>query len=398
MPAASAADGLDSSLRPAWADAALQALGFPDGWTAWSKRHAASSKKADRESESQTGPQTAAAWLKHARTILDAHLIEPAWEPCWKGPPRLLEQRTNYGLWSRPARLGPWRDSAVWLLLPDDHPLTGKHNTSSANKTYPAALLLHDHGACFDIGKEKLIMPPAGELCRALADSWIRQNYGGMYWGDELAARGWVVMAVDALGWGDRAGGAYEGQQAIASNLFNLGSSWAGLIAREDQSALRLLAGMENIDQERLLVFGHSMGGFRAAQLGALTSLQPIIAAACFLNPLAAAIQPGANRTRGQSAFAMTHPGLSRHLDFADIAALCAPRRLCLINGSDDRLFPLDGFRQAVRPVVNLYRNLACENNFATRIHQGGHFVDKTDFEWILTQMGVPVSASPLLP
>ena len=61
--------------------------------------------------------------------------------------------------------------------------------------------------------------------------------------GDELARRGYVVLAVDALGWGDRGPTTYEEQQALASNLYNLGSSLAGLMAREDVRAAGFLAG-----------------------------------------------------------------------------------------------------------------------------------------------------------
>ena len=66
---------------------------------------------------------------------------------------------------------------------------------------FPAALLLHDHGSKFDIGKEKLIQPWYDEARLASARAWAAKYFTGRFIGDELAARGYLVLAVDALGW-----------------------------------------------------------------------------------------------------------------------------------------------------------------------------------------------------
>ena len=103
---------------------------------------------------------------------------------------------------------------------------------------FPAALLLHDHGSRFDIGKEKVVKPfdePEERL--QSAHEWADESYGGRFIGDELAKMGYVCLAFDMLNWSDRGGVGFEGQQALASNLFNLGASFAGLIAYEDLRA-----------------------------------------------------------------------------------------------------------------------------------------------------------------
>ncbi|MGN1247812.1 MAG: dienelactone hydrolase family protein [Paludibacteraceae bacterium] len=75
----------------------------------------------------------------------------------------------------------------------------------------PAVLLLHDHGAHFTIGKEKMVCP----ICPAEADSaceatlqdarrWVNKFYDGMFVGDSLAQAGYVVLAIDAVYWGER--------------------------------------------------------------------------------------------------------------------------------------------------------------------------------------------------
>ena len=94
---------------------------------------------------------------------------------------------------------------------------------------HPAVLLLHDHGAKFDIGKEKVIRPwdvPSAIITSSAG--WIKTNYGNHYIGDDLAKKGYVCLAVDMLNWSDRGGAGYEGQQAVASNMLNMGISFAG--------------------------------------------------------------------------------------------------------------------------------------------------------------------------
>ncbi|MET0531122.1 MAG: hypothetical protein ABW003_22760, partial [Microvirga sp.] len=84
---------------------------------------------------------------------------------------------------------------------------------------FPAALMLHDHGSRFDIGKEKWIQPWGDPAREASAKDWSEKFFSGRMPGDELAKRGYVVLATDALGWGDRsvAGFQRESQQALAS-------------------------------------------------------------------------------------------------------------------------------------------------------------------------------------
>lgn len=84
---------------------------------------------------------------------------------------------------------------------------------------FPAVLLLHDHGAKFDIGKEKMVLPWYDEARLPSAQAWADKHFSGRFVGDELAARGYAVLAVDVLGWGARSGLAYEEQQALASNF-----------------------------------------------------------------------------------------------------------------------------------------------------------------------------------
>ncbi|MFC7534349.1 dienelactone hydrolase family protein [Actinoplanes sp. GCM10030250] len=239
---------------------------------------------------------------------------------------------------------------------------------------FPAALLLHDHGAKYDIGKEKLIEPWYDETRRASAAAWSERYFSGRFPGHELATRGYAVLAVDALGWGDRGGLTYEGQQALASNMFNLGSSLAGLMALEDVRAAAMLAARPEVDRRRVAAVGFSMGGYRAWQVAALSDHIAATVSVCWMTGLREMMVPGNNTLRGQSAFYMVHPGLFRHLDIPDIASIAAPRPMMVINGETDPLFTPAGAGAAHTRMRAVWDSQRAGHRLSTRIWPGlGH-------------------------
>lgn len=253
---------------------------------------------------------------------------------------------------------------------------------------FPAVLLLHDHGAKFDIGKEKLVRPWYDDTRLASARTWADKYFSGRFVGDELARRGYVVLCLDALGWGDRGPLAYDQQQALASNFYNLGSSLAGLMAREDARAAGFLAGLDRVDARRVAAVGFSMGAYRAWQTAALSDDIAAAASVCWMTGLKEMMVPGNNTLRGQSSYFMLHPGLPRFLDFPDVASIAAPRPMLFFNGGLDTLFPADGVRVAHDKLRAVWRSRHAEERLRLKTWPDlGHvFVDRMQdevFGWL---------------
>lgn len=234
---------------------------------------------------------------------------------------------------------------------------------------HPAVLVMHDHGARFDIGKEKLIRPLAAS---ASAEAWAQRYYGGVFVGDTLAQAGFAVLAIDALGWGERSrtGFARDDQQALASHLMQLGHSWGGLIASDDLRAHRWLREQPEVDARRVAVLGFSMGAFRAWQLAAVCPEVSACVAAHWMCTREGLLRPGEHTLVGQSAFSMAHPGLAAELDHPDVAALIAPRPLLLIGSPEDSLFPWDAVQAAWN---RLGRAWPSKDGLQCRAVPGGH-------------------------
>jgi dienelactone hydrolase len=253
---------------------------------------------------------------------------------------------------------------------------------------FPAVLLLHDHGAKFDIGREKLVRPWYDDTRLAAAQSWVDKYFSGRFVGDELARRGYVVLCADALGWGDRGPVTYDQQQALASNFYNLGSSLAGLMAREDARAAGFLAGLDRVDAGRVAALGFSMGAYRAWQTAALTDAVKATAAVCWMTGLKEMMVPGNNTLRGQSSYYMLHPGLPRFLDFPDVASIGAPRPMLFFNGGLDPLFPADGVQVAYDKLRAVWHSRHAEERLHLKTWPDlGHvFVDRMQdevFGWL---------------
>lgn len=300
--------------------------------------------------------QPAASWQQQQRQFyLDALLAPVA---ATLAPAELLRQedRGSYKaeLWHIP--LSRISHSKAIVLIPKNQPIKA------------AVLLLHDHGAYFVIGKEKMIRPFADSAFKKATKDWVDKYYGGQFIGDELAARGYLVLAADSSGFGERGPIQYEQQQQLAANLLATGHSLAGLSAYEDMQLAKFLAQRPDVPKGKIAAIGFSMGAYRAWQVAALSEHIQAAAAICWFNTYRQLLQPDANLTKGQSSFYMLHPGLARQLDIPDQVSLMAPKALYLINGGQDPLMPVQGVIQGQQQLKKVWKAFGAEPALRTEI------------------------------
>lgn len=300
--------------------------------------------------------QPAASWQQQQRQFyLDALLAPLA---ATLAPAELLRQedRGSYKaeLWQIP--LSEISHSKAIVLLPKNQPIKA------------AVLLLHDHGAYFVIGKEKMIRPFANSAFKKAAKDWVDKYYGGQFIGDELAAQGYLVLAADSSGFGERGPIQYEQQQQLAANLLATGHSLSGLSAYEDMQLAKFLAKRPDVPKGKIAALGFSMGAYRAWQVAALSEHIQAAAAICWFNTYQQLLQPNANLTKGQSSFYMLHPGLARQLDIPDQVSLMAPKALYLINGGQDPLMPVQGVIQGQQQLKKVWQAFGAEAALRTEI------------------------------
>lgn len=346
-----------TNLLPAFREKALNRLEFPLSWT--------SGKYTDF-----------IEWKNQGRAKVRECLL--AAPPSVPFDPVVISEIDRGTHWARKVVLNITGDSRVLALM----------TIPKGPGPFPAVLLLHDHGAKFDIGKEKVIEPwemPEEKL--ASSRDWVNKYYGGRFLGDELARRGYLCFATDMLNWSDRGGAGFENQQSLASNIMHLGMTHAGLIAHEDVRAAEFLANHAQVDSRRVAAMGLSVGSFRTWQLAALSDHIAAGAAICWMATTKGLMVPGNNQTKGQSAFVMTHPNLSNFLDYADVASLACPKPMLFFNGIQDGLFPVESAQEAHRKMRTIWESQGAGDKLVTRMWDVPHLYNAVmqdeAFKWL---------------
>ena len=331
------------------------------------------------------------AWKEAARArIREALCYDPP--PCElnlevvKSEERSTYVRHHVTFWTTPYTRVP-----AYLFIP-----------ATGRSPHPAVLALHDHGGFFYYGKEKLSASP-GE--HPALTEFRKRYYDGLSVADELARRGYVVLVIDAFYWGERRlqltapGNELErqlqgldprqpeyvhtvnrflGQRTRVLNtlLTFSGTSWLGILLHDERRSLDLLAGLPEVDPNRLGVVGLSIGGYRATYL---IGTDPRVKAACiagWMTKLAAGCVPKAHPGHLDIPYAQN---LHAYLDHPDVASLAAPEcALFVLQCAADPLFTWEGMMEAVELLRDVYQDLGRPERFRAQFFDVPHCFDRT--------------------
>ena len=327
--------------------------------------------------------------MKTVLLLLTACLPLKLWPPAEPEPAVLaVEQREGYRCELITYNVTEDERVQSYLLIPD---------SAAPQAPCPGLVLLHDHGARFDIGKEKLVRPMADapEYIKASAAQWVADGFDGVYLADRLAREGFVVVVPDALYWGSRSSEkcrewsrtrskalkkeVYEGQRAVYDSLQRHGIVWAEKTLNEDAAAARLLHRLPYVQKDRIGCFGWSMGGHRAWLLAAFCPEVSSGAALCWMTLKRTQAQPPS-----ASDYSMMIPALREKYDFPDIARWLAPKPFLFLNGMQDRLFPADASREAFGRMQEIYLENGAPGLLRTEFFEGGHHCGLREQQLIL--------------
>lgn len=261
----------------------------------------------------------------------------------------------------------------AYLLIPD------------GEGPFPAIVMLHDHGAKFSIGKEKMIKPihPSPAMEKE-CNEWSVQCYDGLFTGDYFASQGYVVLAIDALFWSERGsaeGHDYNRQQALASNMFQLGRTWCGHITNDDIQSVEFLSSLPYVDSGRIAALGFSMGAHRAWMLAAASDKISAAVAVCWMNTTEHLMTLTNNQNKGGSAYSMLLPDIRNYMDYPHVASIACPKPMYFINGSRDKLFPLQGCRDAYETMHQVWESQGAGDQLRTEIWDSPHFFSRAMHE-----------------
>lgn len=312
-------------------------------------------------------PRRFSKWKKNTRAkVFECMAPAPPMAESWDMEVVAEEQREGYKAQKILFNVNAWCRVPAYLLVPD------------GEGPWPAVLALHDHGAHFTIGKEKMVRPfGVTDEVMTDADNWSYDCYDGRYVGDYLAQHGFVVLAVDALLWGDRGraeGPDYDAQQALNANLQQMGMSFGAFIAWDDLRSVSFLNSLPFVQKNHIATVGHSMGAHRAWMTAALTDEVNACVAVCWMNTTDSLMTLTNNQNKGGSAYSMIIPGLRNYLDYPDVASLACPKPMFFMNGRYDKLFPVQGVEDAYNKMQKVWHSRKADSNFRTEIVEGPHY------------------------
>lgn len=322
-------------------------------------------------------------WRKSAREVLYT-CLNPA-PPAQEFNPEIIatEQRKGYKAHKIHFNVSAWSRIPAYLLIPD------------GEGPFPAIVMLHDHGARFTIGKEKMVAPfQVADTVINESEEWVKRCYDEVYVGDYYAENGYVVLAIDALFWGERGrkeGIRYDSQQALAANMLQMGMSWAALITFDDIRSTEFLASLPYVNKEKIGALGFSMGAHRAWMLAAATDVVKAAAAICWMNTTDHLMTLTNNQNKGGSAYAMLIPEIRNYLDYPHVASIACPKPMLFFNGTKDKLFPVEGVKDAYGIMQNVWKEQKAEDKLITKLWDSPHFFSKEmqreTMEWFIINL-----------
>lgn len=121
------------------------------------------------------------------------------------------------------------------------------------------------------------------------------------------------------------------------------------------------------VDPDKVILTGNSGGGTQTVYAGAIDTRISICMPASSFSSFEASIGL-------QEHCACNYiPGIMNYGDMGDILGLVAPRPLCIIQGKDDPIFPIDGAKEQFETVKKVYAAAGAPDNCELFIGPEGH-------------------------
>jgi len=256
----------------------------------------------------------------------------------------------------------------AWVLVP-------KGNGPGQRR--PALVCAHGHG----IGKNPLVgLDVEGKATNAEGTQF--EDYQHRH-AVQFAERGYVVIAPDWRGFGERRDGSpWDDQGRDGCNLRHLAAGYFGysLLALQIHDGMRCvdyLQSRREVDPRRIGCVGVSFGGTMTTYLTAFDRRIKVGVICCYLSTIA----NGLRRTNFCGAQYM--PQLRANGDIPDVALLAAPKPLLAEVGERDTCFEVDDARAACDHVRRGYAAAGAADRFDVDLFPGEHeFSGRKAFDW----------------
>jgi dienelactone hydrolase len=343
-------------------------------------------------------------WREKARTRLRERLAQPD----TGGVPQVTVQRAyEYD--------GLHIEELSWQLPYGAPTLAYFLKPAGTREKLPGIVALHCHSGNKYFGAPKVVR--TSDELHPLMVELQKRNYQGRSWANELAKRGYAVLAHDAFAFGSRrvlpegtiepvrngmsdpdpedsdairAYNQWAGnhEHILAKALFSAGTTWPGVFSAEDQRALDVLCARADVDADRVGCAGLSGGGLRTVMLAGLDER---IKCAVSVGMMTTWRDYLLNKVQTHTWMCYV-PLLPPELDYPEILTLRAPLPTLVQSNTEDPLFTLPEMQRADSIIAEVYAKANASDHYRGSFYPGGHKFDipmQTEaFEWFDRWLG----------
>lgn len=237
----------------------------------------------------------------------------------------------------------------------------------------PAVIACHGHG----YGNKAIVgLNPDGSDNKGEPD--YQKNFA-----IELVKRGFLVIAPEILGFGERRLKEDVEQDndnschPISTYLLMMGKTMSGMRVYDTIRTIDYLQNREDVDEDRIGCMGISGGGLVCSFTGAIEERIKV------------AVISGYSNTFKDSVMSVNHcvdnyvPGLVEHLEMPEIISLIAPRPLLIESGKQDSIFPIKGTKTAYKRIKEIYAYHQVPDKLDKDFFEGDHQISgKKAYDW----------------
>lgn len=197
----------------------------------------------------------------------------------------------------------------------------------------------------------------------------------------ELVHKGYVVVAPELLGFGDRKmleeSRESDSCKRLSTFLLAMGQTMAGYRVYETLRCVDYLLTRSDVDADRIGCMGISGGGLVCSFAAAIDER------------ISAAVVSGYANTFQASILSIHHcidnyiPGLSLVAEMPDLLGLIAPRPLLIEAGKRDPIFPMHAALEAFEKIQSVYQLLEAAENLELDLFDGDHEISgNVAYDW----------------
>ncbi len=237
----------------------------------------------------------------------------------------------------------------------------------------PALVVFHEWGGPMLFGADRVCGDPVHPAVKRHRDSIA----SGRPVADWFASHGYAVISIDAFHFGHRAPRGINGipesydpakldeethtkyhdltREVLYYGVRELnwaGTTWAGVNYGDDSRCVDYLLSRKEVDGNRIGCTGLSGGGWRTDIVAAL---EPRIKASVTVGWMTTGDTQQAYNVNGAIGSFNLLPGVWDRIDIPDLISMAAPKACMVVQGTQDKLFPPRGQREAAEQITEAY-------------------------------------------